>query len=96
MKKNFLFAVVAVATIGTAFSAVTIRYTNKDSKSHQMRVAIDGSQKAVTFDASRTSSVTIQGTATKAIIETSCGRIEVKDGSSVEISNGCLKITNAR
>jgi hypothetical protein len=92
MKKLLLLSALVLATAGSSFAAVTIRYYNKDSKSHTFTVKIDGSSKEVTFDASKTSSVTIQGGAKTCIIETSCGKIEVKDGANIEIKDGCIKI----
>lgn len=93
MKKNLLLGAIALFfTATTAFSAVTIRYYNKDSKAHTMKVKMDGSNKEVTFDASKTSSVTIQGGGTSCRIETSCGTIEVKDGANVEIKDGCITV----
>lgn len=79
-------------TASTAFSAITIRYYNKDSKSHTFKVSMDGSTKEVTFDSSRTSSVTIQGGGRSCIIETACGKVEIKDGANIEIKDGCIKI----
>lgn len=84
------FALLFMAT--TAMSAVTIRYYNKDSKAHTFKLKMDGSNKEVTFDASKTSSVTIQGNGTVCVIETSCGKVEVKDGAHIEIKDGCIKI----
>ena len=95
MKKGLLLTAVMFCSIVSAFSAVTIRYQNQDSKSHQMTVKIDGSTKAVTFDALKTSSVTIQGTATTCMIQTSCGVVEIKNGSTVTIKNGCITVTSS-
>ena len=92
MKKTLLLAVLFVGTTISTFGAVTIRYYNKDSRSHTMTVKMDGSTKSVTFESSRTSSVTIQGGGTSCIIETPCGRVEVKDGANVEIKDGCIKV----
>lgn len=90
MKK--LICTVAVLTFfaTTAFSAVTIRYYNKDSKSVTFKVKIDGSWKEVTFDGSKTSSVTIQGGATECIIVTSCGEVKIKTDDKIEIKDGCI------
>lgn len=94
MKKKFILtAVVLCATIGSAFSAVTIRYYNKDSKAHTMNVLIDGSKKTVSFNASTTGTVTVQGTGTTCKITTSCGVIEVKNNAVIEIKDGCIKVT---
>lgn len=91
MKKLILAAsLLLLAT--NAFCAVTIQYYNKDSKPYTMKVSMDGSTKQVTFDASKTASVTIQGGGTKCTIETSCGKVEVKNGDKVEVKDGCVKV----
>ena len=94
MKKSLILtaAIIGFAASG-AFSAVTIRYYNKDSKAITLKVKIDGTTKEVTFDGSKTSSVTIQGGATECAIMTSCGEIRVKDGANIEIKDGCIKIS---
>lgn len=74
------------------FGYVTIRYYNKDSKEYVMKVSMDGNNSEVKFSSSTTSSVTIQGGGTKCVIETSCGKVEVKDGANIEIKDGCIKI----
>jgi Na+-transporting NADH:ubiquinone oxidoreductase subunit NqrF len=93
MKKSVLLVTIAMfLTIADVLAAVTIRYYNKDSKVHTMKVYMNGQTKEVKFSGSTTSSVTIQGSGTKCIIETPCGKVEVKDGDKVEIKNGCIKI----
>jgi hypothetical protein len=92
MKKVILSVAVLALAVSTAFSAVTIRYQNKDSKASTFKVKIDGSTKEVTFDGSKTSSVTIQGGATEAVIITSCGEVKVKTGANIEIKDGCIKV----
>jgi hypothetical protein len=90
--KKFIFTSLALITFTvSSFAAVTIRYYNKDSKSHTFKVKIDGSYKEVTFDASKTGDVTIQGGATECIIYTSCGEVTIKAGASIEIKDGCIK-----
>lgn len=85
-----LFASLFIATFASA--AVTIRYYNKDSKTHVMKVSMSGSTKEVEFGASKTASVTIQGSSTTCVIETSCGKITVKDGAEIVINNGCITV----
>jgi hypothetical protein len=95
MKQKHLFITVAFLFISSMASAyVTISYYNKDSKTYKMKVTMDGNSKEVEFDASKTSSVTVQGSAKVCIIETPCGKVEVKDGAKIEIKDGCIKITN--
>lgn len=73
-------------------AAVTLRYENKDSKTHKMEVKISGSKKTVEFGSSRTSSVTIQGGSSECVIKTSCGEVKVKSGDRVIIKDGCIKV----
>ena len=90
--KKLIFTLVAIGAFTiNAFSAVTIHYYNKDSKSHTFKVKIDGSYKEVTFDGSKTSDVTIQGGATECIIYTDCGEVTIKAGAKIEIKDGCIK-----
>ena len=91
MKKVFV-SLALIFLVSNMFGYVTIRYYNKDSKEHVMKVSMDGNNSEVKFSASTTSSVTIQGGGTKCIIETSCGKVEVKDGANIEIKDGCIKI----
>lgn len=75
-----------------AGAAVTLRYYNKDSKTHKFKVKISGSMKEVEFGSSRTASVTIQGGDTEAIIYCDCGEVKVKQGDNIEIKNGCITV----
>jgi len=92
MKKSIVLTATLLFTAFTAFSAVTIRYYNKDSRVHTFTVGIDGSKKEVKFSASTTSSVTIQGGGTSCTIQTSCGAVTIKDGANIEIKDGCIKV----
>jgi hypothetical protein len=73
-------------------ASVSIRYENDDSKTHTMNVTIGGSTTTVEFGSSRTATVTIQGGASTCVIETSCGKITIKDGAKVSIKGGCIKV----
>ena len=92
MKKFIAFSFALLMIIGTLGAAVTLRYYNKDSTSYTFKVKIDGSTKAVEFDASKTSSVTIQGGATEAVISCGCGDVKVKTGDNIEIEKGCVRV----
>jgi hypothetical protein len=94
MKKALLVIVFVLVGLAESFAAVTINYYNKDSKTYKWKVTMDGNTKEVTFDNSRTSAVTVQGSGKVCVIETDCGKIEVKDGAKIEIKDGCIKITN--
>jgi hypothetical protein len=91
--KKFLLTIAAFFLAVSLISAnVTIRYSNKDSKTHKMNVKIAGSSKTVEFGSSRTATVTIQGGSSECVIETSCGKITVKDGATIEIVDGCIQV----
>jgi hypothetical protein len=90
MSKTFLIFITLIYS-STVFAAVTLNYYNKDSKSYKWKVNMDGSSKEVSFDASKTSATTIQGSGKKAVIETDCGKVEVEDGMKIEIKDGCIK-----
>lgn len=95
MKKQLLFvmlAVVFMATTAATYYSFTLRYYNKDSRSYTFRAKMGGSTVKVTFGSSRTSSVTLQGSGSKAVISCKCGDVEVSSGDKVEISNGCIKV----
>ena len=93
MKKVFaLFITVAFVT--SAFAGTTLRYYNKDSKDYTFKTVTCGNHTEVTFDHSKTSSVTIQG-CSDAVISTSCGDVKVKDGDKVIIENGCVKVVSS-
>jgi hypothetical protein len=91
MKKSIVL-LLAVSCFSTAFGSVYIKYSNKDSKDHKFKVTMDGSTKEVEFRSSTTGSTTVQGGGTKCIIETSCGKVEVKTDDKVEIKDGCVKV----
>ncbi|NJL64490.1 MAG: hypothetical protein HC903_25035 [Methylacidiphilales bacterium] len=96
MKKALLLVILATMPTllfsSPSLAAVYIKYENKDSEKHVMKVQMDGSSKEVTFNGRTTGAATIQGSGKNAVIETSCGKVEVKDDSKVEIKNGCIKV----
>lgn len=96
MKKALILAAFACMPIfftpTISEAKVYISYYNKDSQTHTFKVRMGGTDKEVEFGNSRTASVTIQGGGDVCVIETKCGKIEVKDGAKVEIKDGCIKI----
>jgi len=90
MKKSILSLVLIMSVI-VSFAAVSVRYQNKDSKSHTFKVKIEGRTTEVTFDKG-TSNVTIQGNAKECIIYCECGEVKVKAGDELEIKDGCIKV----
>ncbi len=94
MRKTIL-ALGLVSILGAnAFASVYIKYYNKDSQKHVFKVKMDGQTKEVEFSGSTTSATTIQGSGTKAIVETKCGNVEVANDSKIEIKDGCIKFVN--
>ena len=92
MAKRIFFLIVSLLFVASAvYAGATLRYYNKDSRTHTFDAKSCGSSKKVTFGSSRTASVTIQGCST-ATIFTSCGKVEVKDGDRIEIKNGCITV----
>lgn len=89
--KGFFLAITMLFA-GILDASIHIEYYNKDSKDYEFNVKTCGSSTTVEFDHSRTSSVTIQSGCNEAVISTSCGKVTVKDGDKVVISNGCIKI----
>jgi hypothetical protein len=92
MKKIILTIMAIAFATSSLFAYVTISYYNKDSKSYKWKVTMDGNTKEVIFDGSKTSSVTVQGSGKVCVIETPCGKVEIKDGMNIEIKDGCIKI----
>ncbi|NJL11239.1 MAG: hypothetical protein HC908_16725, partial [Calothrix sp. SM1_7_51] len=82
MKKAFLLASLTVIPTlcfsSPSLAAVYIKYSNTDSKEHVMKAQMDGQTKEVTFEARTTGAATIQGSGKAAVIETSCGKVEIK------------------
>ena len=81
-----------IALLGiNAFAAVYIKYYNKDSQQHVFTVKMDGHTKQVTFNGSTSGATSIDGSGTKAIVQTKCGDVEVVNDSKIEIKDGCIK-----
>ncbi len=70
-----------------AFAAVTVRYYNKDSQAYTWDAVCSGTKLTVTFDASRTSSTTIQGSG-PCTVHTGNGDVTLADGANITISGG--------
>lgn len=90
--KKITLSIAMLALLGiNAFGAVYIKYYNKDSQKHVFVVKMDGQTKQVEFSASTSGATTIQGSGTKAIVQTKCGDVEVANDSKIEIKDGCIK-----
>jgi hypothetical protein len=93
MKKFFaVTSFVAIASFATAaFASATLRYYNEDSKDYTWKATCSGSEYSVTFDHSKTSSVTIQGS-TPCVIHTPNGDVTIKGDAKVHIKDAKLTI----
>ena len=83
-----------VATIGiasVAFASATLRYYNEDSKDYTWKATCSGSEYSVTFDHSRTSSVTIQGS-TPCMLHAPGGDIKITGDTKLHIKDGKVTI----
>nr|HEX4315394.1 hypothetical protein [Kofleriaceae bacterium] len=82
-------AILATATI--AYASATLRYYNEDSKDYTWKATCSGTDYDVTFDHSKTSSVTIQGS-TPCTLHTPNGDVKITGDAKVHIKNGVLSI----
>ena len=85
-------AVFMVSVAATTYYSFTVRYHNKDSRSWTFKAKMSGSIYKVTFGSSRTSSVSFQGSGSKAVVTCECGDVEVESGDRLEIKKGCIKV----
>lgn len=92
MKKLILLTAASLLAFGS-YAGIYIQYENKDSEAYTFKVSTCGSTTEVKFEKA-TSAVTIQSGCDKCIIETKCGKIEVKNNAKVVIKDGCIKVTN--
>lgn len=92
-KKLSKFAVLAFGLLFSvnAFAAVTVRYYNKDSQSYTWNAVCSGTNLTVTFDSSRTSSTTIQGSG-PCTVKTGNGDVQLSDGANITIQNGKITV----
>ncbi|MFZ1701796.1 MAG: hypothetical protein WBO10_13880 [Pyrinomonadaceae bacterium] len=93
--KRIVLALTLMSLFGVnALASVYIKYYNKDSQKWVFKVKMDGSTKEVAFNASTSGATSIQGSGTKAVVETKCGNVEISDNSKIEIKDGCIKFVN--
>ncbi|MFP2960061.1 hypothetical protein ACLEPN_20095 [Myxococcus sp. 1LA] len=93
MKTKFA-AVTLVASLlssSAAWAAVTVRYYNRDSQGHTWPVVCSGVKTSVTFDKSKTASVTIQGSG-PCSVKTDAGTVVLKGGEDLEIKDGRIQV----
>ena len=92
--KKLLAGAGVLAILGTAtlaYASATLRYYNEDSKDYTWKATCSGSEYEVTFDHSKTSSVTIQGS-TPCTIHTPSGDVKITGDAKVHIKDGKLTI----
>ena len=92
--KNFIATTGFLAVIGlagVAYASATLRYYNEDSKDYTWKATCSGSEYSVTFDHSKTSSVTIQGS-TPCTIHAPNGDVKITGDAKVHIKDGKLTV----
>ncbi|MFT3695631.1 MAG: hypothetical protein QM831_21015 [Kofleriaceae bacterium] len=90
--KKLLSAVAFVAVTATAaFAGPTLRYYNEDSKDYTWEATCSGSKYNVTFDHSKTSSVTIQGSA-PCTLHAPSGDVTLKGDAKIHIKDGKVTV----
>lgn len=82
-------AILMTATV--AHASMTLRYYNEDSKDYTWKATCSGSDYSVTFDRSKTSSVSIQGS-TPCILHTPNGDVKFNGDAKIHIKNGKVTI----
>jgi hypothetical protein len=70
---------------------VTVRYYNKDSTAYTWDAVCSGTHLTVTFDSSRTSSTTIQGSG-PCTVKTGSGDVTLSDGANIVIQGGKITV----
>lgn len=78
-------------TASIAHASMTLRYYNEDSKDYTWTATCSGSDYKVTFDKSKTSSVSIQGS-TPCILHTAAGDVKFTGDAKIRIKNGKVTV----
>jgi hypothetical protein len=93
MKKLVASASVAsiILTASVAYASMTLRYYNEDSKDYTWKATCSGSEYSVTFDHSKTSSVSIQGSS-PCLLHTPNGDVKLTGDAKVHIKDGKLTV----
>jgi hypothetical protein len=90
--KKLVAGFVAIASFATvAYASATLRYYNEDSKDYTWKATCSGSEYSVTFDHSKTSSVTIQGS-TPCTLHAPSGDLEIKGDTKLHIKDGKVTV----
>ena len=93
MKKLVASASLAsiILTASVAYASMTLRYYNEDSKDYTWKATCSGSEYSVTFDHSKTSSVSIQGSS-PCLLHTPSGDVKLTGDAKVHIKDGKLTV----
>ena len=76
-----------LATATLAYAGATLRYYNEDSKDYKWKATCSGTDYEVTFDHSKTSSVTIQGS-TPCVLHAPNGDLKITGDANLHIKDG--------
>ena len=93
MKKLLTTTAVAglLFSASLAYASMTLRYYNEDSKDYTWEATCSGSKYKVSFDKSKTSSVSIQGS-TPCVLHTPSGNVTFKGDAKIRIKNGKVSV----
>lgn len=92
--KKLILTLAAAGIAVASFAGTTLRYYNEDSKDYTFKAVTCGNNKEVTFEHSRTATLTIQG-CSDATISTPNGDIKVKDGDKIHIKGGKVEVVKS-
>jgi opacity protein-like surface antigen len=91
MKKLIAGLVVTAAFASVAYASAVLRYYNEDSTDYTWKATCSGTEYNVTFDHSKTSSVTIQGS-TPCKLHAPSGDVEIKGDTKLHIKDGKVTV----
>ncbi|HEY4242943.1 MAG TPA: hypothetical protein VGM88_24175 [Kofleriaceae bacterium] len=91
MKKLAIAFTGLALAASSAWAGVTLRYYNEDSKDYTWSATCSGTKYDVTFEHSRTSSLTIQGSA-PCVLHTDNGDVKLDKDANVHIKGGKLTV----
>ena len=93
MKKLMTMSAVSAVLLAAsaAFESMTFRYYNEDSVDYTWKATCSGSEYSITFDHSKTSSETLQGS-TPCVLHTPGGDLTFKGDAKIHIKNGKVTV----
>ncbi len=88
--------ILTFATLGIMICSVSAQirfsYDNQDNQSYTFKMRIGNERRAHTFEAVTQKEVTIETTESTIYIASKCPEVPVKNGTRLEIAEGCLRI----